>query len=402
MSSDARTQFVSRWAALPLVSVRDALAAPGATLIDLRTPAEFREDHLPGAHNVPLLDDLDRVVIGTLYTQRSPQAAFDEGKKRVRARIELLVYEIADLAGWAPGELDLCERLDAMTSGGLAALEAQLETAPCDGLPEAPVIFSCWRGGLRSRCVTSFVRALGLTRAVVLSDGYKGYRAEVRERLAAWRAPTTFVLRGCTGVGKTLVLRELERLRPGWTLDLEALAGHRSSILGMVGLQPCSQKEFESRLIARMGELGPGPLVIEGESRKIGDTILPLSVWEALANGVHLELVAPLERRIDVLLADYLSAPEGRTHAEVRSQLRAQLPFIERRLGPVQYAGALTGLFDSGRERQLVELLLERYYDPLYAHSERGRRPAASFESSDPRRAAIEIATWVEARLAQP
>ena len=105
---------------------------------------------------------------------------------------------------------------------------------------------------MRSKSVVAFLQELGLSRALALEGGYRSYRAVVRAELAAWRPPASFVLRGLTGVGKTLVLRELEELRPLWTIDLEGLAGHRSSILGMVGLRPVSQKRFESRLAARL------------------------------------------------------------------------------------------------------------------------------------------------------
>jgi len=187
-------------------------------------------------------------------------------------------------------------------------------------------------------------------------------------------------------------LRELERLRPGWTLDLEACAGHRSSILGGVGLRPVSQKRFESRVAERIARGFPGPCVLEGESRKVGDIVLPASLWRAIDGGTALELRAQPERRIRVLIEDYLAAPGN------RAELAQALPFIEQRLGPRRWQGALVALLEGGREAELVEVLLERYYDPLYRHSEEGRSYAASFDASEPTRAAEEIASWIEAR----
>jgi tRNA 2-selenouridine synthase len=277
-----------------------------------------------------------------------------------------------------------------MTESGIEALGEALETRPAE-LPTRPVVLHCWRGGLRSRSVVAFLRALGLERAVGLVGGYKAYRGLVLEQLAAWEAPPSFVLRGLTGVGKTLVLTELERLRPGWTVDLEGLAGHRSSILGMVGREPCSQKTFDTRLTARLRSGFPGPVVFEGESRKIGDAILHERVWSALRGGVNFELTAPLERRVAVLKADYLVTDACRT------ELRGQLPFIEQRLGPRKWDGVLTGLLDQDRVDELVELLLEHYYDPLYKHSETDRAYAARIDTCDPERAAAEIAAWIEA-----
>lgn len=387
------TELCVASASVPSVSARAVLALRGAIVIDLRTPAEFAEDHIPGAVNLPLFDNGERAIIGTLYSNVSPAAAFEAGRAIARRRIETLVSDVARVCDWPLRPMDLVARLDAMTEGGIGALEAELTPIDIAKLPDRPVVFHCWRGGLRSRSVTSFVRALGLSRAVALQGGYKAYREVVRAGLDAWNAPRAFVLRGWTGVGKTLVLRELERLRPEWVIDLEALAGHRSSILGMVGLEPCTQKTFESRLFARQSSATGECVVFEGESRKIGDIILPERTWRALDGGVDLELTATLARRVDVLMEDYLSVD---TH---RVELREQLPFIEERLGRTKFAGVLTGLLDARRERELVELLLTRYYDPRYLHSGKGRRHAATFDSTDPALAAREIAAWIEAAL---
>jgi hypothetical protein len=117
-----------------------------------------------------------------------------------------------------------------------------------------------------------------------------------------------------------------------------------------------------------------------------------IGTWDALQAGSNALLEAPLERRIDVLIEDYLGDPDN------RPALRAQLPFIEQRLGPVKWEGALVALLDAGRERELVQVLLERYYDPLYLHSERGRDYGLRVDTSDPTAAAEELAAWIEAQ----
>ena len=370
----------------------------GALVIDLRSPAEFAEDHLPGAVNLPLFDDAERALVGTLYRTASPEAAFGEGLRAVRAKIGELVAEVGRRACWTPPSDDVDELFAAVADGSLGDLERAVAPQAIAAPPERAVVLHCWRGGLRSRSVVAFLRALGLERAVALEGGYRAWRALVLRELGSWPAPPTFVLRGLTGVGKTLVLRALERLRPGWTVDLEGLAGHRSSILGMVGLEPVSQKRFDSGLCARLAQGCAGPAVFEGESRKVGDVTLPARVWAALQAGENALLEAPLERRVEVLIDDYLA------QAQNRAALRAQLPFIEGRLGGspgAKWAGALVALLDQGRERELVRILLERYYDPLYRHSERGRAYAARFDASDPERAAREIAGWIDQTLRQ-
>ena len=378
---------------VPTVDVPSLLGS-GAPVVDLRSPGEFAADHLPGAVNVPLFDDVERAVIGTLYKQRSPDAAFVEARRVATERIRSLVEEIARATGREirAGE-DLETRLERMTDQGISGLENELVARP-GGTPGADgIAFHCWRGGLRSRSVVAFLRALGLDGAMALEGGYKAYRRHVVDSLEAASFPRAFVLRGLTGVGKTLVLREIEALRPSWVIDLEGLAGHRSSILGMVGLEPCSQKTFESRLFTRLGE-GLGPCVVyEGESRKVGDSIVPRRLWESLSEGTNVHLVADVERRVDVLVDDYLARPES------RDQLRAQLPFIEQRLGPVKWRGELVRRLDDGRERELVELLLEHYYDPLYRHSETGRAYALTLNADDPPGCAERVVRWIESEL---
>ncbi len=376
--------------ALPSIRAGELRRAPDAVVIDLRSPSEFAEDHLPGAHNRPLFDDVQRAVIGTLYRQISPVAAFEQARGIVSGRIVELVRSIAELADWSVPAGDLEARVLAMTSGGIDRLSSELSCAHAHSVPARPVVFHCWRGGLRSRSVVAFVRALGLDRALVLEGGYKAYRARVVAELGSFEAPPVFVLRGLTGVGKTLVLREVESMRPGWTLDLEACAGHRSSLLGMVGLAPCSQKRFESRIAERLRERLGEALVLEGESRKVGDATVPRRLWEALSGGTSIELTASLARRIEVLKQDYVSSP-----ARIR-ELAERLPAVQARLPRRARSTDLAVMLERGQFDALATLLLTEYYDPLYAHSGAEHVCAASIDAEDPVRAAREVVRWIE------
>jgi tRNA 2-selenouridine synthase len=378
---------------VPTLPASTALAIEGAVLVDLRSPVEFAADHIEGARNVPLLDDDERALVGLLYRRESPQAAFGAARERVRASVGRLVDSIARLAGWNPPRRDPAQVVDELSSAGMEAMDRRVRARSLDTAPARPVLLYCWRGGLRSRSVTALLRELGLERVVAIEGGYKSCRAQLLAQVESFEAPRTYVLRGLTGVGKTLVLRELEKLRPSWTLDLEAAAGHRSSLLGAAGLDPATQKQFENRIAQRVARgFGAGVLVLEGESRKVGDSIVPSRVWRALESGTNLELVAPTERRIDVLVADYLATASGRL------QLRASLSELAQRIS-ADWASELVTLLDSGRERELVALLLERWYDPRYRHSQQGRRPLASFDSTDPERCARDICHWIERDL---
>jgi tRNA 2-selenouridine synthase len=358
-------------------------------VVDLRAPVEFERDRWPGAVNLPLFDDAQRALVGALYRQVSPDAAFEAGRAAIREHIGPFVRALAERAGRAAPDRDLEAAVDELTRGGIGALQSALALRPVD-VPAGALVLYCQRGGLRSRATAALLSRLGFDSLALVDGGYKGWRRILIQRIEAWRAPRTLVLRGLTGVGKTLVLRELERLRPGSTLDLEDLAQHRSSVLGRVGLAPVTQKHFETRLALRLEHLDRRALVVEGESRKVGDVILPSGVWRAIEGGANVELVAPLERRIDVLLEDYLADPRN------REQLVPQLEFLQARLQRGGWTGSLTALLGSGRERELVRVLLERYYDPLYRHSELGRRQVASLDASDPRAAAQRVAELLD------
>jgi tRNA 2-selenouridine synthase len=375
LTQDQRTRF-------PVLGPGELLERPPRAVIDLRSPAEFAEDHLPGAVNVPLFDDVQRALIGTLFVRESPERAFEEARAIVRQGVRALVAGISAATGWRPAADDLEQRVDALTSGGYAGLAGRLLAAETSPAPERAVVLHCWRGGLRSRSVLHLVRELGLREATLLAGGYKAWRAEVQRQLAEAALPRFHVLRGLTGVGKTLVLREIERAQPGSTLDLEALAGHRSSLLGMVGLAPCSQKMFESRLFARLCRGFPAIAFVEGESRKVGDVVLPARLWAGMQAGENVLLTASVERRVAVLEEDYLATPES------RAELALQLPRVEARMPKKHVAGGLVPLLEAGRVDELVRLLLEHYYDPLYRHSEKGRSYAVTIDASDPARAA--------------
>jgi len=362
-------------------------------IIDLRAPVEFDDDHMEGAINVPLFENETRSFVGMLYKQVSPEAAFQEARQRVIERIEGIVRDLAQAVSWDLPEDDLKARVERMTTGGIAQLEAELVPHPIDDLPEGAVVFSCARGGLRSRSVVALMRAIGFEGAVGLLDGYRSHRRFVMETLDAWEAPRhVFALRGLTGTGKTLLLRAIEDLRPGWTLDLEGAAGHRSSLLGMVGLEPTTQKAFESALAARATRgFADGVCIIEGESRKVGDVVVPKAMWHALQGAVNIQVSAPVPRRVAVLAEDYLA--ESRS----RPKLRAQLEAVSSRM---EGAPDLAGMLDRDEIGPLVELLLERYYDPLYLRGEEGKVYEKRVENLDEREAARQVVQWIESRLA--
>lgn len=389
--TDPRTHAAARRIELASYRLDTVTAPPGVAVVDLRSPHEFAADHIEGAYNVPLFDDEERAVVGTLYRRNGPQDAYERGIEIVVGKVRELVASVGRAVGLRTPLDGLEDRVRAIADGGAEQLERSLTTRRVERPERGSILLHCWRGGMRSRSVAALLRELGWP-VVLLEGGYRAYRRVVHQRVGELEFPRVYVLRGMTGVGKTLVLNAIEELRPGSTVDLEGLADHRSSILGMVGRQPRTQKMFESGLCRRVAAGFPEDWVVfEGESRKVGDVVLPETVWNALTGGESIRLDAPTERRIDVLCDDYLASDGS------RAELLRQLPFIEGRLG-ARWEGELCRMLEDGRERELVAHLLERYYDARYSHSERRHAVAHEVDSSDPAACAAAIVDWIDAR----
>jgi tRNA 2-selenouridine synthase len=299
-------------------------------LIDVRSPAEFAEDHAPGAINLPVLGDDERAVVGTMYVQDS----------RFRAR-----------------------RLGAaLVARNIAR---HLETALADQPHDFKPLIYCWRGGQRSNAMATVLAQVGWSTAVLVG-GYRTYRRRVQTRL--YDAPLglhLILLDGGTGSGKTEVLQALPT-RGMQVIDLEALAEHRGSLFGAApgSVQP-SQKLFETRLLAAIEALDPAcPVVVEAESHKIGERMLPPALWRAMAVAPRIELMASAAARAERLVelyADLIATPDA-----VRD-LIARLPV---HLGKAPRE-VLTGLLDAGDFGALAEALITLHYDPAYERSSR-------------------------------
>ena len=309
--------------------VRYADLAAFDEIIDVRTPAEFAEDHAPGAINCPVLDDAQRVEVGTLYKQVSPFAAKKIGAAYVAENVARHLRErfLDRPKSWRP-------------------------------------LVMCWRGGERSGAMTHILRRVGWD-AQQLDGGYKAYRRLVVDTLVEQPRDFAFqVVCGATGSGKSRLLQALAA-RGAQVLDLEALACHKGSVLGVLpdADQP-SQKAFETRLLAALAGLDPArPVFVEAESRKIGRLHLPDTLLEGLRAGACIEVEAEFSARVEFLLRDYdyfLAAPDW-----LNQRLDALRP-----LQGHETVKRWQDLARSGAWRQLVSELLGQHYDPLYRRSQ--------------------------------
>jgi tRNA 2-selenouridine synthase len=310
-----------------------ALRQQGALFVDARSPAEFAEACVPGAINVPILDDEERARVGTLYKQDGPFPARRLGVEIVSPKIPAMIEQVAE-----------------------ARPEARL-----------PVVVYCWRGGMRSKALTDFLNLAGIEARQMLG-GHKAFRAHVRHYFEEGDWGRLLVLRGLTGVGKTRLLKRLEA--EGYpVLDLEGLASHRGSAFGGLGLpeQP-RQKQFEALLWNVLKDGSPqGYFLTEGESRTIGKLRQPDRLFEALQTETTLWVNAGLDFRTEVILEDYPASDE------LRQAFVAPIEALKRRLGK-ETVERFLGLLEQGEWRQLVRELMELYYDPLYNHTKPERR----------------------------
>jgi tRNA 2-selenouridine synthase len=310
-------------------------------IVDVRSPAEFAHDHIPGAVNLPVLDDAQRAEVGTLYKQDA--------------------FEARKLGA-------------AIVSRNIAAhLDAHFEAKPRDYQP----LICCWRGGQRSSSL-----------ATVLAGGYKPYRRHVIATLGRRCPALGFrVINGLTGSGKTRLLQHLAA-RGRQVLDLEALAAHRSSLLGRYVDRPQPSQCFFESLIARSLEScdAARPVYVEAESRKVGNLHLPDPLWAALTRSPVLEIAPPREERIRHLIAEY---EHFLTSAEWREHLRERLEILRERRGG-ELVDAWQSAVAEGRWEQLVDSLLTHHYDPLYSGSKKYPKPFAQLDLRDLSDAALD------------
>ena len=295
--------------------------------IDVRSPSEFAEDHLPGAVNHPVLDDDERKRVGTMFVG-SPFAARKLGAALVARNIA-----------------------------------SMLDDAFADKPREWRPLIYCWRGGQRSRSLTHVLNEIGW-RAMQLDGGYRSYRRHVVSRLEV--APLRlrfFVLCGLTGSGKSQLLRALAHAN-GQTLDLEAIAQHRGSLLGELpdAVQP-SQKWFETQLCARLDAFDPArPVFVESESRRIGAMQLPESLLAAIRSGQRIVVETPLDQRVALLREEYRHFV-----AEPASLTQRLAPLVA--LHGKQTLARWNGFAENADWDTLIRELLELHYDPSYRRS---------------------------------
>ncbi len=337
-------------------------------ILDVRSPAEFALDHVPGAVNCPVLDDGERARVGTLYAQESPFTAKKLGAALVARNIARHVEEkfVNNVKAWRP-------------------------------------LVYCWRGGQRSAAMVHVLRQIGWD-AKRLAGGYKAYRHAVVAGLDELAGRTGFrVICGLTGSGKSTLLRHLLGLGAN-VLDLEELAAHRGSLLGdLPQLPQPSQKMFESGLWHALRSMDPAkPVYVESESRMIGRLRVPGALLERLRASECVWLETGLESRVGLLLRDYRHLKDA--PAFLLERLERLAPLHGRhRIDEWKTA------IEAGQWPAFVADVLQQHYDPAYRKSialNYARLPGAQraflagIQDRDFRRAAAGLLTPASAETA--
>ena len=298
------------------------------TIIDVRSPSEFADDHIPGAINLPVLSDAERAEVGTIYKQVSPFEARKLGARLAAENIARhLKQGLGDHAkGWTP-------------------------------------LIYCWRGGQRSGSMARILAEIGWV-VSVLDGGYKSYRQAVIDGLTPLaEAIQPMLLQGPTGSAKTCILRAAASAGVQ-IIDLEDLAAHRGSLLGAEpDRQQPSQRLFESMLMQALQRIDPTrPVLIEAETSRIGSCHQPKGLWRQMINAPQIMIDAPVTARVDFLIRSYphICADPGLLDKLING--------MTRRHGHAICDG-WRQLAESKDWQGLVTALINEHYDPAYAAS---------------------------------
>jgi len=288
--------------------------------IDTRSQKEFAIDHLPDAINLPILDDEERAVVGTIYKQESQEEAIQKGVEFFSKKLPHFSKEMSKYK-------------------------------------DKKIVIYCWRGGMRSKTVVSLFSSLGYN-VHQLEGGYKSYREYVRDNLHNYKIkPKFIVLSGLTCTGKTQLLYKFNN-----SLDLEGLAQHRGSLYGAIGLKPRSQKMFENLLLQRLDELNNEKFVfVEGESRRIGDLMIPEPVWKAMKAGIQVKITRSIENRAKEAVVEY---DVEKNVEEIKKVTQTLWKVISK-----NNKEEVVKLLDEKKYAEAVKILLEFYYDLLYENT---------------------------------
>ncbi len=311
------------------ISLQKMLEFENTVIVDVRTPKEYLEDHIPGAINIPIFDDDERAIIGTLYKQKGKEIAVETG-------IEITSPKLQDFYN---KYLNLSKQYK-------------------------QIVLYCFRGGMRSTSLVDFLNEIGL-KVLKLDGGYKAYRNYVLKYLENLSIKHQFiVLHGHTGTGKTMLLEELEK-KGVCVLNLEALAQNSGSVYGEIfysGKAP-SQKWFDSLVVKILRESKYKNILMESESKKIGKVTLCKTFWDTMIQGKHILINSSVENRVKRLVEDYT-----KYNTQDDEYLKKSTSRLKDTIGNQAVEDLINKIEDKNYE-SVASFLIQNYYDKLYSYS---------------------------------
>jgi tRNA 2-selenouridine synthase len=313
-----------------LISIEEALKLKNILFIDVRSPSEFNNATIPKAINIPILDDMERAVIGKIYNQEKHDQATLTGLDYVSTKLPNIYRIIKEYAS-----------------------------------KYSKLIIFCWRGGMRSNSICTFINMLNIKNAYQLIGGYKAYRKFLIDFINKETHSYRFImLHGLTGVGKTAILDKLQSLgKP--VLNLERLAKNSGSVFGEIAFieKMPTQKMFDSYVFDVIYNSLQKNIFIESESKKIGDIQIIDPLYKQMLNGYHVLIETTLENRINRILADYMP-----TLKKENGKIKESLNRLRQRLGN-KVINDLLKKIEEEKYIDVIRYLMVFYYDPLYQYS---------------------------------
>lgn len=322
-------------------------------LIDLRSPGEYSEFTIPGAVNLPIFDNEERKLIGTVYTHESVEKAKKIGVDFASKKLPVLYEEISKLKK----DYD-------------------------------KIVLFCERGGYRSSSVCALLSSIGIG-AVKLRGGYKGYRSVVNAMLPKLNSEVHYiVIHGYTGTGKTELLKILE-YRGHDVLDLEKYANHRGSLLGDVGLgSRVSQKQFESLVYDSLKKRKSDIVFVEGESSRIGNIVVPHYIMESMKAGRHILAEGSIEKRIQRIVEEYTQ------YADCSTEIKNSLEKLGKHISAKRIE-EYTKSVEKENYNEVARDLMVRYYDPMYENEQKGFEYELTINTDNMEEACSSIEKWL-------
>lgn len=323
-------------------------------LIDLRSEGEYKEFTIPGAINIPIMNNEERKKIGTAYKHESQEQATSMAVLAASKKLPD-IYET------------------------IKKLEDKYDK----------VILFCARGGMRSTVIDKFLVSLGLG-VYKLRNGYKGYRAFINENLPLVNEDVEYiVLQGNTGTGKTEILKELKR-RGHDILDLEGCANHRGSFLGSVGIgEGYSQKKFESLIYEQLKDRKGNTVLVEGESKRIGRALIPDYIYDNMIKSKRLLIQADLDNRADNIINEYIQ------NKNWKEEIREGLEKLKKYMGTKQ-VDKYCEMLEENHIKELVKDLMKEYYDPMYKKGEVKYEYEIIIDANNIEKACDNIEKWLK------